>query len=134
MKEALRMHPGVGFPLERIVPASGARLCGVDLPAGTIVGMNAWVVHEDTEIFGEDAKDFRPERWIESPPDQLRLMDKHFLSVSLLPRDSSGSSCSKHSTVWTGSEDLHREAHLNHGDEYRGSTNIFEVRSGMGLE
>jgi cytochrome P450 len=27
MKEALRMHPATGLPLERVVPAGGASIC-----------------------------------------------------------------------------------------------------------
>jgi cytochrome P450 len=33
--------------------------------AGTIVGVNPWVMHRDQEVFGEDVETFRPERWLE---------------------------------------------------------------------
>lgn len=53
--EATRVHPGVGLPLERIVPPEGLGLSdGRYIPAGTIVGMNAWVVHQDKGVFGEN--------------------------------------------------------------------------------
>jgi len=29
------------------------------------VTCNPWIVHRDTAIFGEDADDFRPERWLD---------------------------------------------------------------------
>jgi cytochrome P450 len=77
----MRLHPGVGFPLERYVPEEGLRVDNVFLPGGTIVGMNAWVVHYNKTIFGKDADDYRPERWIDAEPEKLRLMDKCFLSV-----------------------------------------------------
>jgi cytochrome P450 len=82
IKEAMRLHPGVGFPLERIVPQEGLTVGDVCIPAGTVVGMNAWVIHHNKTIYGHDADDFRPERWIEAEPEQLRMMDKCFLSVS----------------------------------------------------
>jgi cytochrome P450 len=84
IKEALRLHPGVAFPLERIVPEGGATLCGKFIPGGTVVGMNAWVLHRDQRVFGSDADVFRPERWLEAEPDRLKLMEQTFLSVSLL--------------------------------------------------
>lgn len=62
--EARRMHPSVGLLLERIVPDSGLELSnGMFIPAGTIVGMNAFVTHKDKSIFGQDADIFNPNRW-----------------------------------------------------------------------
>ncbi|KAK7900757.1 Cytochrome p-450 [Exophiala xenobiotica] len=80
MKEALRMHPGVGFPLERYVPREGATICDIRIPPGTIVSVSANVIHMDKEVFGEDADRFRPERWIDASPEQLKLMDRSFLA------------------------------------------------------
>ena len=31
----------------------------------TIVGTNAWVLHRNKQVYGDDAEAFRPERWIE---------------------------------------------------------------------
>ena len=76
------MHPGVAFPLERYVPPEGATICDIDLPGGTNVSVNPAVIHMNKDVFGEDAGQFRPERWIEASPEQLKLMDRSFLSVS----------------------------------------------------
>lgn len=78
------MHPGVGFPLERYVPHEGATICDIDIPAGTIVSMSANVIHMDKEVFGEDADQFRPERWLDVSSEQLKLMDRSFLAVGVL--------------------------------------------------
>lgn len=78
----MRLHPGVGFPLERFVPSEGAVLCGVSLPGGTNVGMAAPVIHQDQSVFGKDAEDFRPERWLDTDQEKVKLMDKSFLAVS----------------------------------------------------
>ncbi len=64
IKEAFRLHPAVGLPLERVVPAQGAEICGERIPGGTIVGCSAWVIHRRKEVFGEDADLYRPERWL----------------------------------------------------------------------
>lgn len=82
MKEAMRCHPSVSFPLERVVPEGGTTLCGVHLEAGTVVGANPAVIHHDTNIFGEDAAEFRPERWTESAEDRVKVMDRHLMTVS----------------------------------------------------
>ncbi|KAK4646039.1 hypothetical protein QC761_206840 [Podospora bellae-mahoneyi] len=64
VKEAGRLHPVIGLPLERVVGKGGVELCGVHFEGGTVVGMNPWVVHRSKEVFGEDADKFRPERWL----------------------------------------------------------------------
>jgi cytochrome P450 len=64
IKEAFRLHPAPGLPMERVVPAQGADIGGRFVKGGTIVGVSAWVVHRNREIFGEDVEVFRPERWI----------------------------------------------------------------------
>lgn len=74
------MHPGVGFPLERFVPAEGAVICGRHLPGGTNISMSAPTLHYNKSIFGVDANEFRPERWLEATPDQLKNMDRSFLA------------------------------------------------------
>jgi cytochrome P450 len=83
MKEAMRLHPAVGMLLERIVPAEGTTIEGVWLPGGTVIGINPWVVSRDPTVYGEDAEIYKPERWIESSPEQLKLMERNFLAVSL---------------------------------------------------
>ena len=65
VQEAMRMHPGVGLMLERVVPDEGLRLPdGRFVPSGTTVGMNAWVVHMNKEVFGQDAEIYNPSRWL----------------------------------------------------------------------
>lgn len=70
VKEAFRLHPAPGLPLERITPSQGVEIAGHFVPGGTIVGCSAWVIHRNKDIFGEDVEVFRPERWLvdESKP------------------------------------------------------------------
>lgn len=64
IKESMRLHPGVGLILERVVPDGGVQLPdGPYLEGGVCVGMNAWVVHLDS-VFGPDPEAFVPERWL----------------------------------------------------------------------
>ena len=65
IKEGLRLHPPIGFGLEREVPESGLQMSdGYTLPRGTRVGMNAWVVGRQ-DVFGADVDSFVPERWLQ---------------------------------------------------------------------
>ncbi|KAF5585071.1 pisatin demethylase cytochrome P450 [Fusarium pseudoanthophilum] len=80
LKEAMRMHPAVGFPLERYVPEGGAKVCGYSLPAGTNISTSAPLMHMDKGVFGHDARIFRPERWLEASTEHLSLMDRTFMA------------------------------------------------------
>jgi cytochrome P450 len=65
LKETLRLWPAVAHPMERIVPCGEA--IHVDkfvLPPGTVVGTSALVFHRSYEAFGDDADQFKPERWL----------------------------------------------------------------------
>ncbi|KAH6957379.1 cytochrome P450 [Fusarium avenaceum] len=80
IKEALRCHPAAGLMLERIVPARGLQTNGYHIPAGSIVGVNAWVLHRNKDIFGQDADRWRPSRWTESSIEKQKLMEKSLFS------------------------------------------------------
>ncbi|KAJ9204907.1 hypothetical protein DTO166G4_7697 [Paecilomyces variotii] len=77
IKEAMRLHPSVGLILERHVPKQGVTLCGKHIPGGTVVGINAWVIHHDANIF-PDPESFIPERWIESSEERLKIMEQSY--------------------------------------------------------
>lgn len=90
MKESLRLHSAVGLPLWRVVPEGGVEVAGEFLPAGTNVGVNAWVAHRNKQIWGEDADVFRPERWLEAQAEadagrkeQLQRMEGYYLPFGL---------------------------------------------------
>lgn len=70
------------MPLERVVPPEGATICDRFIPGGAVVGINAWVVHQDKQVYGDDAAVFKPERWLDADAEQLRLMNRTFLAVS----------------------------------------------------
>ncbi|KAF2964007.1 hypothetical protein GQX73_g9563 [Xylaria multiplex] len=79
IKEAIRLHPSIALPYERIVPEGGVTICGRFFPAGTIVGINPYVEHRIKSIWGEDAEEFRPERWLTPDKEQLSLMNRHWI-------------------------------------------------------
>jgi cytochrome P450 len=88
LKEALRMHPATGLPLWRVVPQGGLQIGEYWLPPGSNVGVNSWVAHYDKTVFGEDARDFRPERWLEAKEEggeRLKNMEPNFIPVRCDP-------------------------------------------------
>ena len=77
VKEGMRCHTVVGAGLPRYVPPGGAEICGRFFPGGYKVQVNQTVLHRNKDIFGEDADDFRPERWFDSDEDTIKRMNKH---------------------------------------------------------
>jgi len=75
--EAMRMCPAGTSELPREVLPGGIRIDNEFYPAGTVVGTARWADGYNTEVYGRDARVFRPERWIadasNSPEDVLRL-------------------------------------------------------------
>lgn len=80
MKEALRVHGATGFPLERLVGPDGVVILDTYFPPGTVVGVNSWVMHYDKDIFGDDAYEFRPERWLDIGSESYKHLDRSFFA------------------------------------------------------
>lgn len=66
--------------LPRVVPDGGLTIGDKTFASGTILSVNSWVIHYSTEIWGPDAAEFRPERWLAGNADTL---DKYFMVVSI---------------------------------------------------
>ncbi|KAF2739943.1 cytochrome P450 [Polyplosphaeria fusca] len=63
--EGTRIHPAVGMNLPRVVPEGGIDINGTYIPAGYTVSTSAWVLHRNTDVFGPDAAEYNPERWLQ---------------------------------------------------------------------
>ncbi|KAL9080559.1 MAG: hypothetical protein Q9157_000701 [Trypethelium eluteriae] len=78
IKEAMRVFPPWQIHMPRHAPPEGLQLSGKYIPQGYRVGISPAIVHFDKEVFGPDADDFRPERWLESQ-ERSFAMDKAIL-------------------------------------------------------
>lgn len=94
VQEALRMHSAVGAPLTRVIGSDGATLAGQYFPPGIEVGVNPWVIHNNEEIFGPDASEFKPERWLTADAEKRATMDRNFLAFGAGPRTCIGKNIS----------------------------------------
>ncbi|KAH6691663.1 benzoate 4-monooxygenase cytochrome P450 [Plectosphaerella plurivora] len=74
LKEGLRVFPPVTGLMSVVVPPGGDVMHGMNVPAGTEIGWSAFGVLRNKAVFGPDADTFRPERWLEAHPDQLKAM------------------------------------------------------------
>lgn len=75
IKEGLRIFPPVAGLMAKQAPPQGDTFKGQYIPGGTRVGYCAWGIFRDTEIYGEDAGEFRPERWIDDTEDKIKEME-----------------------------------------------------------
>lgn len=75
IKEGLRRYPPITQLRERMAPPEGDTYNGQHIPPNTFIGLNAWGLQLNP-VFGPDADVFRPERWLEADPPQLRAMSQ----------------------------------------------------------
>ncbi|KAF5857346.1 hypothetical protein ETB97_005925 [Aspergillus alliaceus] len=83
IKEALRVHPAAGRSFLRVVPPEGQTIAGQYFPSGAMVGVNPWVVHYNPDVFGRDAAEFRPERWLDLDKEKLSLLEQSLLTFGV---------------------------------------------------
>lgn len=77
IREALRINPGIAMIFERVVPQGGFTLPdGRYLPAGTKVGINPFVTNRDHGVFGADADEFNPDRWLQGKNESLESFEE----------------------------------------------------------
>ncbi|KND91557.1 Benzoate 4-monooxygenase [Tolypocladium ophioglossoides CBS 100239] len=70
--EALRHHCTSGIGLPRQVPpgSPGVTLLGHRFAAGTVLSVPTYTIHHSKDIWGDDADEYRPERWENATPRQ----------------------------------------------------------------
>lgn len=77
IKEAQRLYPAIAMSLSRKVPAGGLSLHGFYFPEGTTVGCNPVALHLNPDIFGANADQYDPARWLQTAdPAKTRAMER----------------------------------------------------------
>ncbi|KAL6874463.1 cytochrome P450 [Trichoderma longibrachiatum] len=75
IKEGLRIFPPIAGLMSNEVPPHGDTWNGVFIPGGTRVGYSIWATTRREDIWGADALKFRPERWLNNPPDKAKELE-----------------------------------------------------------
>ncbi|KAI1352859.1 cytochrome P450 [Xylaria sp. FL0043] len=88
INETLRIHSTSGIGLPRQIPegSPGLHLHGYYFPAATVLSVPTYTIHHSKEIWGQDADEFRPERWEKATPRQRNA----FIPFSHGPRSCVG--------------------------------------------
>lgn len=88
INETLRIHSPSGIGLPRQIPAGspGVHIRGHYFPAGTVLSVPTYSIHHSRDVWGEDADEFRPERWADVTPRQRNA----FIPFSYGPRSCVG--------------------------------------------
>jgi cytochrome P450 len=81
--EAVRLHPPFSLPLERVAPSGGIVIQDRFFPEGTCIGMNPYVVNRHRPTFGEDADEWRPERWLVDDAAARKKLEASIMTVSI---------------------------------------------------
>lgn len=94
LKESLRVRPPVGV-LARFGP-KGATLAGYNISEKVLL-VSPYIQHMDKEVWGPDADEFRPDRWLESDGAAQHVSQYNYLPFSRGPRDCIGArfACSR---------------------------------------
>ncbi|KAH9862409.1 hypothetical protein J1614_011064 [Plenodomus biglobosus] len=78
IKEGLRLNPPATNLFARLAPKGGKAIDGVYVPEGTEITSHAYTMQRDKGLYGEDAEEFRPERWLESEKKSLEFEAAQF--------------------------------------------------------
>ncbi|CAE6412062.1 unnamed protein product [Rhizoctonia solani] len=83
VKEALRIHAPVATGLPRVVPpGKTVTLAGQTFKPGSVISVPSYSTNRSS-VWGNDAEEFRPERWLD---DESSSLNKYFVPFSVGPR------------------------------------------------
>ncbi|CAE6439340.1 unnamed protein product [Rhizoctonia solani] len=87
IKEALRIHSTIGTGLPRVIPPGRTlTVAGQTFKAGSVISVPSYTTNRSS-VWGPDASEFRPERWLD---ENAGLLNKYFVPFSLGPRSCIG--------------------------------------------
>lgn len=88
VQEATRMCPSIVWQLPREAPESGITIAGHYIPPSATLSMSPMAHNRSKEIFGDDADEWRPQRWLPvgdqvgGKSERQRRMEKYNVTVS----------------------------------------------------
>lgn len=131
IKESLRVFPPWQIHMPRLAPTQGLELSGKYIPAGYRVGVNPAMCHFDKTVFGPDADEFKPERWLESAEKSF-AMDKAILGFGGGTRTCIGKNLALAEIHKTVPEILrHFTFEMSHDRPWRTRNSAFVMQQGL---
>jgi cytochrome P450 len=73
---ATRLCPSAPNIFPRLAGSSGLQINGQFVPPNTEITCNPWLVHRDSNVYGSDSCEFRPERWLDDE-ESVKLYNKY---------------------------------------------------------
>ena len=89
-REVLRLFPPVAVTMR--VAVKDTTICGQLIPKNTTVMLSPWAVNARTALWGDDAGEFRPERWLSGKDSDRSNTNYDFLTFLHGPRSCIGQS------------------------------------------
>lgn len=84
IKESTRLHPSIQYQLPRYVPDGGIDIAGYHLKEGTVCGISPASMNRCKDIFGEDADQWNPNRWIaDGDVDETTIKERNLLLTTV---------------------------------------------------
>lgn len=86
VKESTRLHPSIQYQLPRIVGEASVRIGDFDVPQGMTYGISPTAMNRLKEIFGQDADEWKPDRWIPTDTqyeEKIKYWNTQLTTVSL---------------------------------------------------
>ena len=66
IKESMRLNPSFVYQMQRCTPEKGIEIGAYHLPGGLYASISPCAMNRSKDVFGEDADDFVPQRWLPS--------------------------------------------------------------------
>lgn len=91
IRESTRLHPSITYQLPRVPPPQGVEIAGHHIPKTVTCGISPAAMNRSTELFGEDAAEWVPERWLPlkegdaEEQKRLRTMEQNLTTVREVP-------------------------------------------------
>ena len=80
VRESMRLDPSFVYQMPRCTPTIGIEIGPYHLPKGLYAGISPRAMNRSKEVFGDDAEEFVPERWLPSPSnDEEAIKEKNRL-------------------------------------------------------